>query len=69
MEKVHLKVEGMTCGGCVQSVQKALTNREGVRTANADLDTGMVMIEFDAKVIQKASLEKAIADAGFSVAA
>jgi copper chaperone len=69
MEKVHLKVEGMTCGGCVQSVQKALTNREGVRTANADLDTGMVMIEFDAKVIQKPSLEKAIADAGFSVAA
>jgi copper chaperone CopZ len=53
----------------VQSVQKALTNREGVRTANADLDTGMVMIEFDAKVIQKSSLEKAIADAGFSVAA
>jgi len=69
MEKVHLKVEGMTCGGCVQSVQKALTNRDGVRTANADLDTGMVMIEFDAKVIQKSSLEKAIADAGFSVAA
>lgn len=69
MEKVHLKVEGMTCGGCVQSVQKALTNRDGVRTANADLDTGMVMIEFDAKLIQKSSLEKAIADAGFSVAA
>ncbi len=69
MEKVHLKVEGMTCGGCVQSVQKALTNHEGVRTANADLDTGMVMIEFDAQVIQKSGLEKAIADAGFSVAA
>jgi copper chaperone len=69
MEKVHLKVDGMTCGGCVQSVQKALTHREGVRTANADLDTGMVMIEFDAKVIQKSGLEKAIADAGFSVAA
>jgi copper chaperone len=69
MEKVHLKVEGMTCGGCVQSVQKALTNRDGVRTANADLDTGMVMIEFDNKVIQKTALEKAIVDAGFSVAA
>jgi copper chaperone len=69
MEKVHLKVEGMTCGGCVQSVQKALTNRDGVRTANADLDTGMVMIEFDNKVIQKTGLEKAIVDAGFSVAA
>jgi copper chaperone len=69
MEKVHLKVEGMTCGGCVQSVQKALTNREGVNTANADLDSGMVMIEYDTEIIQKSGLEKAIVDAGFSVAA
>jgi copper chaperone len=69
MEKIHLKVEGMTCGGCVQSIQKALTGRDGVRTANADLDTGMVMIEYDEKAIRKSGLEKAIVDAGFSVGA
>ena len=69
MEKIHLKVEGMTCGGCVKSIQKALTSRDGVKAASADLDSGMVAVEFDAKAIDKSTIEKAIADAGFSVAA
>ena len=30
MEQVQLKVEGMTCGGCVKSIQNALSDRDGV---------------------------------------
>ncbi len=69
MEKIFVKVEGMTCGGCVNSVQKALKSQDGISTASADLDSGMVTVEFDAKVIEKDSIEKAIVNAGFSVAA
>ncbi|MDH3511869.1 MAG: cation transporter [Gammaproteobacteria bacterium] len=69
MEKVELKVEGMTCGGCVNSIQNALNGRNGVNNAIADLESGIVAIEFDAKVIQKSALEQAIVDAGFDVAA
>jgi copper chaperone CopZ len=50
MEKVELKVEGMTCGGCVNSIQNALNGRNGVNNAIADLESGIVAIEFDAKV-------------------
>lgn len=69
MDKIELRVEGMTCGGCVSSVQKALSSHNGVSNASADLDTGMVSISFDSNLIQKPALKKAILDAGFEVAA
>ena len=69
MEKIELKVEGMTCGGCVKSIQNALNGRKGVDNAVADLEAGTVAIEFDGKLIQRSVLEQAIVDAGFDVAA
>ncbi|CAG0946758.1 Copper chaperone CopZ [Gammaproteobacteria bacterium] len=69
MEKVQLKVSGMTCGGCERSVQNALTSRKGVASARADRAAGTVSVEFDPAVIQRAALEKAITEAGFQVAA
>lgn len=68
MDHVDIKVEGMTCGGCVTSVQKALTSRSGVSEATATLETGIVSIDFDAAVIKQAELENAIEQAGFDVA-
>ncbi len=43
MEKVQIKVSGMTCGGCERSVQNALTSHKGVVTAKADRASGMVV--------------------------
>ena len=68
MEKVDIKVSGMTCGGCERSVQNALTSRKGVASARADRAAGLVSVEFDAGVIQRPAIEKAITDAGFQVA-
>jgi len=69
MERVELNVEGMTCGGCVNSIQNALSARDGVASATADLDAKRVTIEFDPALIQQAGLVEAIEDAGFDVAA
>ncbi len=69
MERVQLKVEGMTCGGCVNSIQNALGSRDGVNKAEADLDAKLVTIDFDPAVIQRDGLVAAIEDAGFDVAA
>ena len=69
MESVELKVEGMTCGGCVKSIQNALAAHDGIGTANADLDAKIVKVEFDPAVIQRAGIVQAIEDAGFDVAA
>jgi copper chaperone len=69
MERVELNVEGMTCGGCVNSIQNALNGRDGVANATANLDAKLVTIEFDPAVVQRAGLVEAIEDAGFDVAA
>ncbi len=69
MERIEIRVEGMTCGGCATSVQNALTQRDGVTTATADLDSGIVAVEFDPGVIQAPGLQEAIIEAGFDVAA
>ena len=69
MSNIQLKVDGMTCGGCVKSIQNALNEQNGISAATADLDSAMVTIEFDAAVIQEAAIKEAIEAAGFDVAA
>ena len=67
MEKATIKVSGMTCGGCVAGVERALRQRPGVSAAKASLADANVTVEFDGAQIQKAALEDAIRKAGFGV--
>lgn len=67
MEKIQIKVNGMTCGGCENSVKKALSAHAGVNEVAASHQQGTVDIGFDPARIQQAQLEQAIEDAGFDV--
>ncbi len=67
MEKVLIPVEGMTCGGCTSSVEKALDARDGIAAATASLEGANVEVEFDPVVIMQGQIEEAIRDAGFDV--
>ncbi len=67
MDKVVLKVEGMTCGGCSGTVEKVLNAKDGVQTVSASHEQDQVDVEFDSSVIALATIETAIEDAGFDV--
>lgn len=67
MASINLKVEGITCGGCENSIQNALLARAGVATVKASHESGTVQIQFDADVIRQDALEQVIAAAGFDV--
>ena len=67
MENVELKIDGMTCSGCVNSIQNALYRQDGVNKAVADIENSLVIVEFDPAVIKRDGLVEAIADAGFDV--
>lgn len=43
-----LKIEDMTCGGCVRSVEKALAAVPGLRSATVDLASGEAVVEAEA---------------------
>ncbi len=68
MDEIVLAVTGMTCGGCVNSVQKVLTALPGVQSVEVTLSPGQARVVVDAARIDRAALVQAIADAGFGVA-
>ena len=67
MDKILIPVEGMTCGGCTSSVERALNAHTGIQKATASLEGANVEVEFDSAVIAQGQIEEAIRDAGFDV--
>lgn len=59
-----LKVSGMTCGGCVASVKRALADLAAGTPVKVDLESGQVEI---ADTIDKVRAIAAIEDAGYDV--
>jgi copper ion binding protein len=45
--KIELQVEGMTCQGCVRSVELKLSKVPGVEQARVDLGAGKATVEYD----------------------
>jgi copper chaperone len=68
MDEIILSVTGMTCGGCVNSVQKVLLALPGVQRAEVTLTPGQARVLVDPARVERAALVKAIVDAGFGVA-
>jgi copper chaperone len=69
MEKVTLKVEGMTCGGCVASVTRVLKAVPGVNDVAVTLTPGVAEVGYDPAQTGVPALRAAVEDAGFDVAA
>ncbi len=68
MEAVTIKVEGMTCGGCVAGVTRVLKAVPGVQEVAVTLDPGEAKIAFDPVHTGVAALRAAIEGAGYDVA-
>ena len=65
METTVLKVDGMTCGGCVRSVTNVLKALPGVSDAQVSLEKSQVDVTFDPALANRAALRKAIEGAGY----
>ena len=65
METTTIKVDGMSCGGCVKSVTGVLTALDGVAKAEVSLEQKQAVVEFDAAKVTPERLKAAIEDAGF----
>ena len=65
METTTIKVDGMSCGGCVKSVTGVLTALDGVAKAEVSLEQKQAVVEFDAARVTRDQLKATIEDAGF----
>jgi copper chaperone len=65
MQTVTLKVEGMSCGHCVNSVEGAVKNLGA--SGKVDLSAGSVEVEFDDSKVTLAAIKDAIEEQGYDV--
>lgn len=67
MNEIVLSVTGMTCGGCVNSVQKVLAGVPGVQSVEVTLTPGQARVVIDPTRVERSVLVQAVLDAGFGV--
>ena len=67
MQTENIKVDGMTCMGCVNSVKNVLEKIPGVHSADVSLEQKQVTIAYDAEIAHADQFKNAIKEAGFEV--
>ncbi|MDQ6620178.1 MAG: heavy-metal-associated domain-containing protein [Pseudomonadota bacterium] len=68
MQTETMNVTGMTCGGCVGKVTRALTAVPGVGHVDVSLP-GKASVDFDERLTSRERLQSAVKSAGYGVAA
>ena len=67
MQTEHLKVTGMTCGGCTSNVTNALNAVKGVDDVAVSLSAGEAVVHYDERVTSAEKLKSAVKSAGYGV--
>ncbi len=68
-EKHEVKVTGMTCASCVQTIETKLKETEGVENAVVNLTTEKATVEYDPSKTSPAEIVKTIEEVGYGVLA
>jgi Cu+-exporting ATPase len=64
-EKATLKVGGMTCATCVQTIENALKSLDGVTEVMVNLGAEKAYVTYNPRIITVDELKRAIEDAGY----
>lgn len=67
MDTQILKVSGMSCMGCVNSVKRLLSALDGVQSVEVDLASGQVEIRHDPARCTTDAMRQAIEGGGYKV--
>jgi len=68
METITLKIDGITCMGCVRTLNGVLGALPGVESVDVSKDAGAATICFDPAKSDAAAFKAAIEDAGYDLA-
>ena len=67
MRHLTLHIEGMSCGHCLNAVNRALAGLSGVEVESVKI--GRADIRYDEQVLDSTRIEAAVADAGYRATA
>ncbi len=60
-------VDGMSCQGCVNKVNTALSELQGVKEVNVRLDNGVASVKYDPALVTVPDMEARIIKLGYAV--
>jgi Cu+-exporting ATPase len=66
--KITMKITGMTCASCSQTVEGALRKVKGVESANVNLATEKATVTYSPQTVSILDLRKAVENVGYGVA-
>ncbi|KMY52533.1 copper resistance protein CopZ [Bacillus sp. FJAT-27231] len=65
--KETLKVQGMSCNHCVNSIEGSVGQLAGISSVNVNLSKGEVTVEFDNQQTTLDKIKETIEDQGYDV--
>ena len=65
MQTISFDVNGMTCGGCTASVQRALNKLDGISHAEVSLSQGVATVVIDPAKVTPTQIVSAITHLGY----
>jgi copper chaperone len=65
MDRITMKIDGMSCGNCVSHVRKALEGLDGVQVEQVNI--GSATVAYDPRVASEAAIARVIEDEGYPV--
>ncbi len=67
MARLELHVTGMTCAGCENSIESALSKEEGIDEVEASFQDEIVTLMYDASIISPGAIKEVIRQTGYTV--
>lgn len=67
MQSTTIKIQGMTCQGCINSVKTVLEKLSGISQVEVSLEKALATVRYNPSDIGIEQIKKTIIDAGFEV--
>jgi len=64
---IEVKIEGMTCTGCEQTIQRNVGKLEGIKSVKATFTDGRAVIEYFPALVDTIKIRDAITGSGYVV--
>ncbi len=64
---IEVKIEGMTCTGCEQTIQRNVGKLEGIKSVKATFTDGMAVVEYYPGNVDTLKMKDAITGSGYKV--
>lgn len=67
VQNIEIKIEGMTCDACQNSINHTVNKLNGIITVKASYETGNALVAFDKTKTTVEEIEKAVNSTGYKV--